>query len=222
MLKFFCMISLFWLPLSLFSAELEELYSDEVPVQGQSAKERSQAIKKALAGVLVKVSGDFGAANSSQFSAAYAQAADFLLRYRYLVLENELLWEEGYRQMLRVDFDSNAINQFLRQSGFSTLESSGLAALVRLTVTGVSSVEDYAYLTHYLLSLNEVADVQVEMVNPEQVVLKLGVRNGIAELMYAMDSGDMMTPVDTHYLTGYGKPSDLLEEDAELIYRLIE
>ncbi len=222
MLKKIWIICILWLPFSLFAVELEGLYSDEIPVQGQSAKERDQAIKKALAAVLIKVSADSYAANSSQFSDAYAQIDRFLLRYRYLALGNELLRDEGYRQVLRVDFDKGAIDQLLSQSGFYVSEGSRFATLVRLTVTKVFSIEDYAAVIHYLQLLSEVIDVQVEKVDYGQVVLKLGVRGDIAGLKDTIDSDGTIAPVNSHYLTGYGVPSDLLEEDAELTYRLIE
>ncbi len=223
MFKKICVICLLWLPFSLFAVELEGLYRYEVPVQGQSSVEREQAIKKALAGVLEKVSGDSGAADSSQFSSAYRQAGRFVLRYRYLVLEDELLLEEGYRQILRVDFDEEAVRRLFSRSDFSVLGDSQLTTLVRLTITKVSSVEDYAYVTHYLESLSEVAYVQVEEVGSGNIVLQLSIRGDISGFVRTINLGDTMTPVNSRYLTGYGAmPSDFSEEDAELTYRLIE
>ena len=224
MLKKIWMVCVLLMPISLFAVELEALYSYEMPVQGQSAQERSQVVKKALAGVLEKVSGDPAVVDSSQFSTVYMRADSFVLRYRYLPLTDELLWDDGYRQILRVDFDEEAVRQLLKQSGFSALGDLPFATLVRLTVTKVSSIEDYARVTHYLHSLGEVTHVQVEEVDREKIVLRLNIQGDVAGLAHSIDLGDTMTQVGAHYLTGYYgvMPSDLSEEDAELTYRLIE
>ncbi len=216
------MVCLLFLPFALSMAETASLYSFDVPVKGQSKAERSEAIRKALVGVLVNVSGNPEIETSGRFDAIYARASTFVLRYRYLPLIDEQLWEEGYRQMLRVDFDEDSVLRLLRESEFAASGGAALTTLVSLTVTKVSSIEDYAAVIDYLKSLHEVTRVQVEEVDPVKIVLRLEIQGDIMGLEHAIDEGNLLVSAAQPRFDGYGVSSELSGKDAELIYRLIE
>ncbi|HHH39763.1 MAG TPA: DUF2066 domain-containing protein, partial [Sedimenticola sp.] len=66
------------------AVQVAGLYQAEVPVAGQSAEQRNQAIRAAFAQVLVKVSGRPGIAARKELAAALGNAARYVQQYSYL------------------------------------------------------------------------------------------------------------------------------------------
>ena len=66
------------------AAETVALYEAEVPVAGQDPQARSQAQRAALGEVLVRVSGNRGAASHPALAPMLEEAARYVQQYRYL------------------------------------------------------------------------------------------------------------------------------------------
>lgn len=67
----------------LAAAQDGALYEGEAPVDNQTEERRLAALPHALAQVLVKVTGDAGAATDPAFAAALGGASRMLQQYRY-------------------------------------------------------------------------------------------------------------------------------------------
>lgn len=104
-----------------FAGQAAELYEVQVPVSGQQDRERARALGAAFEQVLLKATGRRDAAEAEAVTAALRQPMRYVQRYSYLPLPDgegaEALREDGYREMLRVQFDVNAVNQLLQDAG---------------------------------------------------------------------------------------------------------
>jgi hypothetical protein len=98
---------------SLFAAEINNLYDYEVGVASQSPEDRSQAIRGAFGQVLVKVTGNAGAAQMPALQSALANASQYVLKYTYRVDTSA----EPEKRYIRVYFDSLSVNQQVRNAG---------------------------------------------------------------------------------------------------------
>jgi hypothetical protein len=91
-------------------------YSAEVPVASQSRADRQVALSRAMAAVLIKVSGNLAAPNTELGAKAQANAASYVQEFRYLQPTNAQV-EEGIKLLLRADFDPGRVRELLKDSG---------------------------------------------------------------------------------------------------------
>ena len=105
---------------------VSDLYEAEVPVEGQEAAQRSDAISRAFTEVLMKVTGHRGITNRQELTAEIANASRYVQQYRYRLLDadpvaNSTGQSEGEnvepQRLLQVSFDSGAVNSMLRGLG---------------------------------------------------------------------------------------------------------
>lgn len=110
--------------------QVSDLYEAEVPVAGQDAAQRAEAISHALVQVLVKVTGHRGIGSRSELAPELRNASRYVQQYRYRLLDTpavELAPAAGEetaeavpaepQRMLQVSFDSAAVNGMLRGLG---------------------------------------------------------------------------------------------------------
>lgn len=95
-------------------AQDASLYEGEVPVDSQSAAERAAAASTALAQVLVKVSGDRGAAR-----AADGQGSALMQQYRYRQDVVTVGRAPTIKLFLIARFDQAGVERLVAQAGFS-------------------------------------------------------------------------------------------------------
>ncbi len=102
-------------------SQAEELYETQVPVSGQQDRERARALRVAFEQVLLKVTGHRDTAQAPAVESALRQPMGYVQQFRYLPLADdgtgERMREDGYRELLRVSFDVNAVNQMLQAAG---------------------------------------------------------------------------------------------------------
>ena len=100
------------------AAETVALFEAEVPVAGQDPQSRAQAERAALAEVLVRVSGNRGAADHPALAPMLEETGRYVQQYRYLEV---LLPGEGEGGLsephLWVSFDAAAVERALRAAG---------------------------------------------------------------------------------------------------------
>lgn len=93
------------------------LYSAKTPVASQSASDRNLALSEALNQVLVKLSGTLTVRDHADLQSAVANAASYVVQYRYL--QNNERDEGETSLLLKADFDPRRMEELLKQHGFS-------------------------------------------------------------------------------------------------------
>jgi hypothetical protein len=91
------------------SAPVTDLYQAQVPVQSREAAQRQNALPRALADVLVKVSGNAKIGQLPSIQKQLVAAEDMVLQYSYIGQAPNL--------SLKVTFQPNAIQRVLQQAG---------------------------------------------------------------------------------------------------------
>ena len=131
-------------------------YTGEAPVANQSESARSDALKTALADVVIRLSGDPGILARSEVAEAVAGAEKLVLQYSYRrdSSVDEVSGSVVSGLVLVAEFDSAAVDRML--SGFG-LAGAGSAAAVdstpserRIWLSGIHSAADYARGLGYL------------------------------------------------------------------------
>jgi hypothetical protein len=109
-----------------WAAQTEGPYQVSVPVQGQGTEERDKALETALEQVLLKVTGQSKLAKGK----LKGQAARLTRQYRYETLPAQ--GDQPEQQRLVVEFDPQALEKGLRDSGAPLLGSKRPSLLVWL------------------------------------------------------------------------------------------
>jgi uncharacterized protein DUF2066 len=168
------------------------LYTGQVPVGSQSDAERTEALKTALAQVVIRVCGDSGALAKADVAKAVADAERYVQQFSY---QQDIVAEGGQPQVrltLVAQFDRDAVDQLLRNLGLlkDTALPEGQAAPVdatpgsyRVWVAGVRSPQDYARLIGALSGNEFVRDVQVELARGDGVQIRLTTAASLSRLL---------------------------------------
>lgn len=111
------------LPLTITQALADDdLYAAEVPVAGEDAASRTEAITQALVQVLVKVTGRRNIAAQSAVAELLGQASQYVQQYRYRLGAPPVGDEAGAggqpQRFIWVKFDKPALDRALRAAGF--------------------------------------------------------------------------------------------------------
>lgn len=118
---------------ALHAEEAPGPYDAEVPVQGQGVAEREDALRRALAEVLTRLTGDDGEAlEQAPFSGLLQEPSRYVQQYRYLAPEEGVSVEDGQRLWVR--FDGPALEQEIRAAGIPGRERGQSQVLVWLVV----------------------------------------------------------------------------------------
>lgn len=102
MFRYWLVLTVFFSCSSLFAVEVKDLYSAKVPVASQSQKDRTQALRQAMALILVKVGGQNTVLSDPLIKAELRYATRFVNNYRY-----ERIDQQHY---LIAAFESSKIN----------------------------------------------------------------------------------------------------------------
>jgi len=103
------------------AAPVSGLFEAAVPVAGQQAEQRTEAIRAAFQKVLVKVTGSRSVINRSELKDTWAKASHYVQQYRYEsmpAVENDPVQSEGQDQLqrlLNVAFDAQAVTGLLQE-----------------------------------------------------------------------------------------------------------
>lgn len=131
-------------------------YTGEAPVANQSEGARADALKTALADVVIRLSGDPGILARSQVATAVGAADKLVLQYRYRRDNgtDEASGEASSQLVLVAEFDSIAVDRML--AGFGLTGGGSSAAIdstpveKRIWLSGIQSAADYARVVNYL------------------------------------------------------------------------
>lgn len=96
------------------ASQVTGLYSAEVPVEGQSAGQRSDGIKRAFAQMLIKVTGNRGVAQRPELQGDIGKAQNYVQQFRYRFGAGQSA-DGSAGRLLSVQFDAAAVQRLLRE-----------------------------------------------------------------------------------------------------------
>jgi hypothetical protein len=185
------------------AAELRDPYLAEVPVAGEEAAQRNEALGRALREVAVRVSGDPRAAGRVR---QVKDPSSLVSQYQFVPAP------DGVGRLLRVEFDRAAMDALLRDSGIASREEAlrsmpaevsasqqpppltGSAERVRVQVRGVESLATYARVLRQFQGLPCVERVTVRGARGDALLLDVDARGGSSALDQGVRSGDTLVP----------------------------
>lgn len=106
-------LCLFILTSAVFAVRVSALYQAKIPVSSQSAEERNRVIQAGLAQVLIKVSGNPQITSNPHVKARLGSANSLMQEFSYA--SQPATSAKPY--VLQLDFDSEGINNLLREAG---------------------------------------------------------------------------------------------------------
>jgi hypothetical protein len=177
-----------WSPLASAGAGL---YAGEVPVNSQADGERAEALKAALAQVVVKVSGDAAAVGRPEVAKAIASADKYVQQFQYATDAGGA----AGRLVLVAQFDRDAVDRLLAQGGSARAPAAADASQApaeaqsgtyRVWVSGIASAEDYARLIGSLTRNELVRGVQAEQARGDGVQLKVEAAASLSRLLESL------------------------------------
>jgi hypothetical protein len=111
--------ALLFIPFASHAVRVPGLYEAEVPVVGQQANTRVQAITLAMKTVLIKLTGDRNAPSRANLAPIITSAQKYMQQYRYVEVtptSTDPLAAE-FQLRMRISFDESSLNDTLRQAG---------------------------------------------------------------------------------------------------------
>ena len=165
-------------------------YTGEAPVDSQSDDDRLEALKIALANVIIDQTGDAGVLSRSDVAAQLAKADRYMLQFKDR--QNPGAADTGAPKMiLIVEFDANAIDKMLQGLG---LASAGVAGApidatptdVTVWIGGIRSADDYARVIGYLAKSNLVKSAQPKQARGDGMLVKLSLATDLKHFLDAV------------------------------------
>ena len=165
-------------------------YTGEAPVESQSDDDRLEALRIALANVIVDQTGDAGVLSRSDVAAQLAKADRYVLQFKYR--QNPGAADTGAPKLtLIAEFDAAAVDKMLQQVG---MKSAGVAgAPIDATPTdatvwigGIRSAEDYARVVGYLGKSPLVRGVRPQQARGDGMLVKLSLGTDLAHFLDAV------------------------------------
>jgi len=164
-------------------------YTGEAPVNSQSDEERVDALKTALANVVIDQTGDPGVLSRSDVASAVGKAERYVLQFRY---KRGATDGSGPPLILVAEFDSTAVDAMLQRLGLGA-NGPGTAAPIETTpseatvwIGGIRSAEDYARVIAYLGKNNLVRGVQPKEARGDGMLVRLSLATDLAHFLDAV------------------------------------
>lgn len=192
----------------------QNLYTGTVPVNSQSDAERAEALKSALAQVVVKLSGGDNAVLARPGVAqAVADAANYVQQYQYA--QDVATGADGKPQVrlsLVAQFDRTAVDKLVAGLGLGTAPPSGdaqtapavadtQAQTFHVWIGGLHSAVDYARAVGALSRNELVRSVQAEQARGDGMELRLDITGPLQRLLDSLAASPLQVdnarpPVD--------------------------
>ena len=175
-------------------------YTGEAPVESQSDDDRAQALKIALANVIIDQTGDAGVLSRSDVAAQLAKADRYMLQFKYR--QNPGAADTGAPKLtLIAEFDAAAVDRMLQGLG---LQSAGIAGApidatptdVTVWIGGIRSADDYARVIGYLAKSNLVKSTQPRQARGDGMLVKLSLATDLKHFLDAVSIERQLTVVN--------------------------
>lgn len=161
-------------------------YTGEAPVASQSDEDRVEALKAALASVVVERSGDSALPARPDVAKALAQAERYVLQYQY---KRGSADDGSARLILVAQFDSVAVDRLLQRSGAGGAETAAAPeapAEATVWIGGIRNADDYARMIGYLGRSNFVRSAQPLRARADGMLVKLSLATDLAHFLDAV------------------------------------
>ncbi len=162
-------------------------YTGSAAVGSQSEAERTEALKSALADVVMRLSGDPGALARADVARAVAEGTGYVLQYQY---QREVVAAADGTPQVRLtlvaEFDAAAVDRLLDRVGLgggAPLAVDSTPSEHRVWISGVHSALDYARALGYLTRHPLVRDAQPDEARGDGLRVRLVVLGGIDRLL---------------------------------------
>ncbi len=179
----------------------EGLYSAQVPVASQSVKDRADALKDALAQVVVNLTGgDKGVLAQPAVGKAIADAQRYVQQYEYTEQVTNNNGQPEAHLQLQAEFDRNAVDQMLANLGLTHADAGGQnaqvltdvePALYHVWVSGIDSAQDFASVVGELSQNDLVRSVQAQQARGDGVELSLDVTGPLSRLLNSLNGTNL-------------------------------
>jgi hypothetical protein len=165
-------------------------YTAEAPVDSQSDDDRLEALKIALANVIIDQTGDAGALSRSDVAAQLAKADRYVLQFKYR--QNAGAPDTGApRLTLFAEFAAAAVDTMLQNLG---LQSAGVAGTpidatptdVMVWIGGIRSADDYARVIGYFAKSNLIKSAQPKQARGDGMLVKLSLATDLKHFLDAV------------------------------------
>jgi hypothetical protein len=175
-------------------------YTAEAPVDSQSDDDRLEALKIALANVIIDQTGDAGVLSRSDVAAQLAKADKYVLQFKYR--QNPGAADTGAPKLtLIAEFDAAAVDRMLQGLG---LTSAGLAGApidatptdVTVWIGGIRSADDYARVIGYLAKSNLVKSTQPRQARGDGMLVKLALATDLKHFLDAVTAERQLSVVN--------------------------
>lgn len=171
-------------------AAVPATYSGEAAVGSQSEAERGEALKTALAEVVIRLSGDPGVLSRADVARAVADASKYVLQYQYR--RNSAI-ESGQASSLSLvaEFDSVAVDRLLSQLGLtgagSTTAIDTTPSEGRIWISGIESPADYARVVGYLSRQSMLRNAQPVEARGDGLLVKLSIAGSLSTWLQTVE-----------------------------------
>lgn len=196
------------------AAVIQNLYEAEVPVNGQSSHERTDAVRTALNEVLIKVTGNRDISSNPKIGDLVDNAEQYVQQYRYRQVHGNPVAgipETTVREALWVHFDPIAITRYLSGMQIPVWGKTRSATLLWLAVDRGSQ--------RYIVAGDKADDLQ-------QVIMQQATRRGVRVLLPLFDLEDQrnlsFADVWGDFEQSIDKASQRYQADVVLVGRVYE
>ena len=215
--RFAPMLPLLLLPLfaPAATAHAEGLYTGQVPVNSQSDAERAEALKSALAQVVVKLTGgDNAVLARPDVAQAVANAANYVQQYQYAQdVSTAADGKPQVRLSLVAQFDRTAVDKLVADLGLGQASAAApdaqaaravadvQAQSFRVWIGGLHSAVDYARAVGTLSRNELVRGVKAEQARGDGIELRLDITGPLQRLLDSLSGSSLQVdnakpPVD--------------------------
>lgn len=179
----------FGLALLLFSSMAQAApgtYVGEAPVDSQSDDDRAEALKVALANVIVAQTGDSALPARADVAKALGNAERYVLQYQY----RRNSGDDAARMTLVAQFDSAAVDKLLQRFGVGAAADAAAQAEAPSEATvwigGIRNADDYSRVMAYLGKSNFVRGAQPLQARGDGMLVKLSLATDLAHFLEAV------------------------------------
>jgi hypothetical protein len=162
-------------------------YTGTAPVNSQSDEERSEALKTALANVVVAQTGDSAVIARPDVARAVAQAERYVLQYQYRPNSGD---DAAAKLTLIAQFDSVAVDKMLQRLGIGAPAEQAAASETpseaSVWIGGIRSADDYARVIGYLGKNNFVRAAQPLRAHGDGMLVHLSLATDLAHFLDAV------------------------------------
>jgi len=175
-------------------------YTGEAPVDSQSDDDRVEALKIALANVIIDQTGDAGVLSRSDVAAQLARADRYMLQFKYR--QNPGAADTGAPKLtLTVEFDAAAVDKMLQALGLASAGVAGAPidatpADVTVWIGGIRSADDYVRVIGYLAKSNLVKSTQPRQARGDGMLVRLSLATDLKHFLDAVSMERQLSVVN--------------------------